>query len=234
MSGPDQILLLLRARQYDEAMPLIKRGLREQFTETARAVTGWKGFFANSEEARESIPFFEWVYRKMCTVAGEESGAAMAAADNLASMLGSVDRVEEAVALREKVFAHVRGRFAPDDERYIAVREGLVFLYRRTGLDARAEELYEDLGLCEHLAPAAKALRESGVKLASLCRPWSENCHLWAYFDAVLDCEGLLASLRLDGCVRIHDHRGTHDGSERGLVCEVHYDGVMGRHPTSG
>jgi len=48
----------------------------------------------------------------------------------------------------------------------------------------------------------------------------------------VLDCEGLIAALKLEACVQIHDHRGTHDGSERGLVCNIHNDGLMGPHPS--
>ncbi len=63
------------------------------------------------------------------------------------------------------------------------------------------------------------------------CRPWSGNCHLWAYFDAVLDCQRLMQSLTLDPCVRIHNHRGAHDGIERGLVCTMHHDARMGAHP---
>ena len=62
-------------------------------------------------------------------------------------------------------------------------------------------------------------------------RPWSENCHIWVFYDAVLDCEGLMAALGLHACVRLRDHRGTHDGSERGLVCDLHHDAIMGRHP---
>jgi len=233
MSSPSELLPLLRVHDYTAVMPMIERGLREQFTETARVVLGWKGIFANVDQTRESVPFFEWVYREMCAVAGEDSPAAMEAADNLAGIVGSLDRIDDAIALREKVFAHVRARFAPDDPQFLNVREGLAFLYRRAGQEARVQALYEDLGLCEHLAPVAASLRRSGANLMSLCRPWSKNCHLWAYFDKMLDCERLIAEFRLPPCVSIHDHRGTHDGSERGLVCDVHNDGVMGPHPTS-
>jgi hypothetical protein len=154
-------------------------------------------------------------------LAGPESPAATATAENLASIRGALDRLPEAI-----------GRFAADDPRVMSVREGLAFLYRRAGEDRKADELYRDLGLCEHLRPAERSLRAAGARLFSLTRPWSDNCHLWAYFDAVLDCERLIETLGLDPCVRIHDHRGTHDGSERGLVCSVHHDALMGAHPT--
>jgi hypothetical protein len=68
--------------------------------------------------------------------------------------------------------------------------------------------------------------------VVSCCRPWSKNCHIWLYFNALLDCESLMRGLGLDAAVEIHDHRGAHNGSERGLVCRVHGDGIMGPHPS--
>lgn len=238
MSGATGFAHLLNARQYDAAMPAMEQALRraaaespERLTETARAVVGWKGFFARRSEAVESVPYFRWVFTILSELAGPDSPAAMAAADNLASILGSVDQTDEAIALRERVFEHLRGRFAPDDPRFLSVREGLAFLYRQAGRESLGDQLYGDLGLCEHLQAAEHLLREGGVRLFSLSRPWSDNCHLWAFYDAVIDCELLMARLRLDPCVQIHDHRGTHDGSERGLICSVHHDGLMGAHP---
>jgi hypothetical protein len=114
----------------------------------------------------------------------------------------------------------------------LQVRDGLAFLYRHAGQEEKADELFANLGLCEHLGPLERYVRDHGAKLVSCCRPWSENCHIWAYFDALLDCERLIEALGLDPCVKIHDHRGTHDGSERGLICEIHNDGVMGLHPS--
>ena len=229
---------MLNGRQYEDAMPLMEQALRsaavespERLTEVARGIVAWRGFFANHAEQQESERYFRWVFAILAELAGPESPAAMAAAENLASILGALDQVPEAIAIRERVLAHVRGRFAVDDPRFMSVREELAFLYGRAGEDEKAEELYRELGLCEHLQPAERFLRDAGAKLFSLSRPWSGNCHLWAFFDAVLDCERLMESLHLDPCVQIHDHRGTHDGSERGLVCTVHHDGVMGAHP---
>ena len=31
--------------------------------------------------------------------------------------------------------------------------------------------------------------------------------------------------------VKIHDHYGTHDGQEYGLICDKCQDGIMGLHP---
>jgi hypothetical protein len=201
--------------------------------EVAQGIVGWRGGFANAQQEIASEPYFRAVYMLLQKLAGEESPAAMAAAENLAGILGAIDRVDEAITLREKVYANVSGRYAPDDPRRMQVRDGLAFLYRRVGREEKAAELLADIGLCEHLAAAERYIRGQGAKMVYCGQPWSKNCHVWAYFDAVLDCEGLIRGLGLDPCVRIHDHRGTHDGSERGLECAVHHDAVMGLHPSN-
>ncbi|HEY2018311.1 MAG TPA: hypothetical protein VGH38_32625, partial [Bryobacteraceae bacterium] len=225
------LIRLLNERQYATAAPLMEQALRqaaaespERLIEAARGIVAWKGIFARGSDAEESVPWFRQVFAILSELSGPDSPAAMAAAENLASILGSVGRVEEAIVLREKVLAHARGRFALDDSRFMSVRDGLAFLYREAGQLSRADELYAEPGLCEHLEPAAQLLREAGARLFSICRPWSDNCHLWACYDAVLDCERLIEQLALDPCVHIHDHRGTHDGSKRGLVCTIHND----------
>jgi hypothetical protein len=228
---------LLREQRYDDAGALAQTTLRaaaaessERLTEAARGIVAWKGFFANHREAMSSETFFRDVFTVLEELAGPTSPPAMAA-ENLAGILGSLDKLDEAIALRERVFAHVLGRFPKDDPRFMQVRDGLVFLYRRTGRESAAEDLFADVGLCEHLKPVERYVRAKGAKMVFCGQPWSDKCHLWAAFDSILDCEGLMRVLKLDSCVQIHDHRGTHDGSERGLVCKVHNDGVMGPHP---
>jgi hypothetical protein len=85
--------------------------------------------------------------------------------------------------------------------------------------------------LCEHIRPLAEHLVSLGAKATYAGTPWSRNCRTWVYFDRVIDCEALLAQFKPPACVTLHDHRGTHDGSERGLQCGEHHDAVMGRHP---
>jgi hypothetical protein len=238
MSAIQDAIQSLRERRYDDAARLAVEGLRQaaakspdRLTEAARTVVAWKGFFENTRDAAASEPYFRAVFAVLEELAGPASPAAMAAAGNLAGMLGSLGQLDEAIALGERVLAHVRQRFPADDVRFLSQREALVFLYRLAGNEAAAMELYRETGLCEHLRPAERHLRELGAKLYSVGRPWTENCHIWVFFDTVLDCEGLIARLGLDSCVSIHDHRGTHDGSERGLVCSIHQDGIMGRYP---
>jgi hypothetical protein len=238
MSAVPAIVRMLKETQFESAVPLARQALSEaaaespeRLIEVARELVAWKGFFAHTSEAIASEPYFRAVYGTLAELAGPESPAAMAAAENLASLLGSIDKIDEAISLREKVFVHVSERFPNDDTRFMTVRDGLAFLYRRAGSEDKAAGLYRNTGICEHLAAAEQYLRDQGANLVSCCRPWSANCHIWVYFDLQLDCERLIKDLGLDACIQIHDHRGTHDGSERGLVCTIHHDGLMGVRP---
>ncbi len=226
-------LELLKQGRFEEAASSAVAFLRgaEDLTDAARSLVASKGIFPNAAQAAASLPYFRAVFSTLQELAGPDSGAAMAAAANLAGVLASADHVSEAIAVNQRVYDYVRARFPADDHRLLLTRDTLAFLYRRAGLDNQASVLYRDTGICEHLAPVERLLRDRGDEPYSCGRPWSDNCHLWTFFDGVLDCEQLIRTLQLDPCVRIHDHRGTHDGSERGLVCTLHHDAVIGRHP---
>ncbi|HET9943614.1 MAG TPA: tetratricopeptide repeat protein [Terriglobia bacterium] len=240
MSTVPEILQLLRESRFDDAIPLVEESLRraaaespQKLTDAAREIVRWQGFFKNTAQAITSERYFRSVHGLLAELAGPESPAAMAAADNLGSLLGSIDKADEAIALRERVLAHLRGRFPNDDQRVMTVRDGLSILYQRAGREDKLKELYQDTGVCEHLRQAESYIRDQGGRVVSVGRPWSANCRTWVYFDTILDAESLIAGLHLDACVAVHDHRGTHDGSERGIVCRIHHDGVMGPHPSN-
>jgi len=96
-------------------------------------------------------------------LAGPEFPAAMAAAEHLASILGSIGQVPEAIALRERVFARARGRFAADDPRFMSVREG-----SRSSIAAQEKTTRR-----EHLQPVerARAMQErDSVRSAAVVR----------------------------------------------------------------
>jgi hypothetical protein len=239
MNTVPEILQLLRENRFDEAIPLVTSALRnaaaqspDRLTDVARDVVGWKGYFKNTAQAITSEPYFRTVHGLLAELAGPESPAAIAAADNLGGLLGSIDKLDEAIPLREKVLTHLRSRFPTDDQRVMVVRDGLSILYQRTGREDQLKELFRDTDLCEHLKPAEKYVRDQGGRVVSAGRPWSANCHVWVYFDTMLDSDRLIKGLGLDPCVQVHDHRGTHDGSERGIVCTIHHDGLMGPHPS--
>ena len=94
-------------------------------------IVAWKGFFANNRDAASSEAFFRAVFTVLEELAGPASGVAIAAAENLAGILGSLDKLDEAIALRERAFSHVRGRFPADDPRFMQVRDWLAVSARR-------------------------------------------------------------------------------------------------------
>ena len=238
MSTIPEILQLLRENRFDTVIPLVTKALRdaaaespERLTQVARDLVRWQGFFKNTAQASTSEPYFRAVHSLLKELAGPESPVTMAAAENLAGLLGSIDKVDESISLREKVLEHLSNRVPIDEQRVMIVRDGLSVMYQRAGREDRLKELYRDTGLCEHLRPVEKYVRDQGGRVISTGQPWSANCHIWVYFDTLLDCDRLINGLGLPSCIEIHDHRGTHDGSERGIVCTVHHDAVMGPHP---
>jgi hypothetical protein len=81
---------------------------------------------------------------------------------------------------------------------------------------------------CEHLRALEQAILESGIRETSRGQAWSENCREWVYFHCFIATAAVRERFPLEGCVRDHEHRGTHDGSERGFICEQCHDGLMG------
>jgi hypothetical protein len=87
--------------------------------------------------------------------------------------------------------------------------------------------------ICEHLRPVLTYVLSTGAKVTFAGQAWSRNCRQWVYVTGVLDLADLRRRFPLPEFVHDHEHRGTHDGSERGLVCELCQDAVMGALPSS-
>ncbi|HKE57910.1 MAG TPA: hypothetical protein VKB46_14455 [Pyrinomonadaceae bacterium] len=89
--------------------------------------------------------------------------------------------------------------------------------------------------VCEHLSPLEQALLNRGITETFRGQAWSMNCREWVYFDCFLDLDSIRRHLSFPDFVQDHSHRGTHDGQERGLVCTVCKDAIMGFYePVSG
>lgn len=86
---------------------------------------------------------------------------------------------------------------------------------------------------CPHLYPLEKELLDAGFRITFRGQAWSENCREWVYFDCLFsDLPATMQRLSMDSnVVKIHDHYGTHDGQEYGLICDKCQDGIMGLHP---
>ena len=81
---------------------------------------------------------------------------------------------------------------------------------------------------CEHLRAVEQALLGQGFRETFRGQAWSSACREWVYFDCFLDLPAIRDRHALDACVIDHAHRGTHDGEERGLVCQTCQDAIMG------
>ncbi len=82
---------------------------------------------------------------------------------------------------------------------------------------------------CEHLRELEQAILAAGIKEVFRGQAWSSNCREWVYFDCFIDTGAVRKAFSLIDCVREHEHRGTHDGQERGFVCSKCHDAVMGK-----
>jgi len=96
MSGAPDIPSLLNENRFEEVIPLLDRTLRtaaaessEELARVARAIVAWRGVFANAQQEIASEVYFRAVYVLLGDLAGEESPEAMAAAENLAGILGA-------------------------------------------------------------------------------------------------------------------------------------------------
>ncbi len=89
-----------------------------------------------------------------------------------------------------------------------------------------------NLAVCDHLKPLRDYLIFKGCHVTYAGTAWSKDARLWIYFDSYFSAEKVKGNLKLDNCVVYHEHCGTHDGQESGLICTVHKDGVMGMHPS--
>lgn len=89
--------------------------------------------------------------------------------------------------------------------------------------------------VCTHLEAIERAILARGIRETFRGAPWSENCREWVYFDCYIDLEALQRNFRWFNCLTTHEHRGTHDGSERGVTCVACKDAIMGRYePAAG
>lgn len=82
--------------------------------------------------------------------------------------------------------------------------------------------------ICEHLRAVEAAVVATGARETHRGQVWTDSCREWVYFDVRLDLDELRRTLDLDPCVVEHENTDPRSGTERGLVCETHHDGVMG------
>ena len=82
--------------------------------------------------------------------------------------------------------------------------------------------------VCQHLAQLEQELLAAKILVTFRGQAWSSNCREWVYFACWLDRPSIRSRMAFPEFVKDHDHRGTHDGRESGLVCTQCNDAVMG------
>jgi hypothetical protein len=85
--------------------------------------------------------------------------------------------------------------------------------------------------VCEYLRSLEDHLVSGGCPITFAGRAWSSNCRHWIHFDVVLDLDPLRQTLHLGESVVVHENADPRTGREKGFVCSVHHDGIIGRHP---
>ncbi len=84
---------------------------------------------------------------------------------------------------------------------------------------------------CSHLEGVVSYLLQQGGTITYSGQAWSNSPGTWIYFNLVLDCPALSNKFNSKDDLKIHEHLGTHSGSEMGLLCKEHDNAVMGVHP---
>lgn len=84
--------------------------------------------------------------------------------------------------------------------------------------------------ICKHLQPIEAEVLKLNLKETYRDKTWPDEVGEWVFYDCYIDTKSLLKRLKLDDCVSVHEHLGTHDGCENGFVCNIHKDGIMGVH----
>jgi hypothetical protein len=85
--------------------------------------------------------------------------------------------------------------------------------------------------VCEHLRSLENDLDKSGIKETFRGKAWSNNCREWVYYDCILNLSQIRFYYRLPDCVKAHANDDPKSGAERGFVCELCQDAIMGLHP---
>jgi hypothetical protein len=141
------------------------------------------------------------------------------------------DDAETRIAELERSLRELLRTRPADDPQLALTRNNLAIQYRNRGDVGQSAALYAEVRVCEHLEPLRQSLLAGGAAITFAGQPWSHNCHTWIYFDSVVDPLALRQRFPLADCVIDHRHRGTHEGSEQGLVCSMHHDALVGPHP---
>jgi hypothetical protein len=90
----------------------------------------------------------------------------------------------------------------------------------------------DELAVCVHLQAVEQALQGAGFRETYRGQPWTDQCRNWVYFDRIVPVEELLERQLYDPeIVTVHRNLDQRSGTEMGLYCSEHHDGLMGPLP---
>lgn len=83
--------------------------------------------------------------------------------------------------------------------------------------------------VCEHLRALDEELTAAGIPVDYRERqPRACHCRAWTRFSRYLDLNSIRARMNFPACVEEHEWNDIWTGNERGFVCTVHDDAVIG------
>lgn len=236
---PGDAAALFNEREYAQAEAALKvklrgAGLGAAGTVLSQFIASTRMEFALGADD-ELLAFYERiVVLPEITTAAPDGGRAEFLV-RLATQYAYRNQFEAGVQLLRGSLAVYEARLGLNDEATRRIRDTLAIHLRNLDRKDEASALFAVSGVCEHLEPVERYVRSLGVRVAWVGSPWSRNCRNWVVFDlAVLDADALRKRFSLPPTVVVHTHRGTHDGNEHGLVCEEHWDALIGAHPDFG
>jgi hypothetical protein len=232
--GSDDTLKLALARR-DPA--LVERVVKEAaggerpLHDVAEAFAREWPAFGHVSQYEAALPYYETVARVLCPLLERGDSNRIRCAQNLAIVLATIGRTEDAQRTRREVFEELRATRPPEDDERIRAAHEVAVTLRARGEHAAADALYAEVPICEHLRPVREELLRSGARIANAGYLWSTNSRICLWFGIVLDPEALQRRLSLDACVIRTENDDPRSGPELGLYCTAHQDGVVGPHP---
>jgi hypothetical protein len=176
------------------------------------------------------LRYYEAVARTLGPLLDRGDSARVRCFQNLATVLATIGRVEEAERIRRDVFDELRATRPPEDHERMSACQWVASALRTSGEHSAADALYAEVPICTHLLPLREALLQSGAVITDAGHLWSQaGVSIW--FSRVLDPDALCRELALDACVISTENDDPRSGPELGVYCTVHRDSIVGPHP---
>ena len=227
----------LAADRAEKLLDAAAKSSRQELTLIARmlgADPSLQPIFSHRGEANMATGFFQRLIAALEKYLPADDPTLARAFDRLALMYALHEQFDASARLLERSLRSNEKHHGPHSEHARLVRSNLAIQYRNMQQTNQSDKLFANTRICDHLQPVLEYIVKQGVHIGDVGTPWSNECNVWVYFEeAVLDAESLKKRFCLPDVVAVHTHRGTHDGSEHGLVCNEHHDALMGAHPSN-